>query len=128
MRLLIDSNVFLWTAFDPSQLSSRARAAVEDPDNTLVVSTITPLELALAASKGRLALGDSVEGFFRDHMDDLEAEELPFAMQHAFSTIRFSYTLRDPMDRALAGQASWEGLPMITRDRVIPTLGIQVVW
>lgn len=128
MRLLVDSNVFLWSAREPTKLSLRARAAVEDPGNELFVSVVTPWELALSVVKRLLVIDVPLRVFYAEHMEALGATELPVIGGHALATARFPYTLKDPMDRILAGQSVVEGMPIVTRDRILPTLGVDVIW
>ena len=67
--ILLDTHVVVWLAFDPSQLSKRARAAIDkaraDGDG-LAISDITLLELTTLASKGRIHLDISLESFLRE--------------------------------------------------------------
>jgi PIN domain nuclease of toxin-antitoxin system len=125
---LLDSNVFLWTAFDPRQLSPRAAMALRDPGNELVVSAVTPIELAVAIAKGRLSPGVPLARFYEEHCADLQASELPITASHALATANLPYTLKDPMDRVLAAQSMVERIPILTRDRLIAGLGVEVIW
>ena len=129
MRILIDSNVFLYSAREPRRLSRRARLALEDPDVEVFVSAVTPWELSLGVVRGHLDLGTSLTEFYRRHVEYLGAKELQVTAEHGLATERFPYeVLKDPMDRILAGQSIVEGLPLVTSDRVIPKLGIDVIW
>lgn len=129
MKLLIDTGVFLWTAFDPARLSPRARQALEDMENELVVSSVVPLELGMAVHKGRIALGEPVADFYRKRLELLgRSSELAFSVVHALRTASLPYTHRDPMDRMLAAQAIVEGIPLVTSDRQIAGLGADVIW
>jgi len=48
LKLLVDTHVFLWMAFEPQRLSSAARAALEDSGNPIVVSVVTAWEIGTA--------------------------------------------------------------------------------
>jgi PIN domain nuclease of toxin-antitoxin system len=56
MRLLLDSHAFLWFLEGSAQLSTGARAAIEDASNAKYVSHATAWEIAIKASLGKLAL------------------------------------------------------------------------
>lgn len=129
MKFLLDTNVFLWTAFEPSRLSLLARAALGDLENELVVSAVTPLELGIAVNKRRLNLNQSVGEFYSARMAALgRTTELPISLGHALASADLAYEHRDPMDRILAAQAMVEGIPVITNDVRIARLGAVVVW
>lgn len=129
MRLLIDTNVFLWTAFEPARLSRRALEALAEVSNELLVSAVTPFELGVAAAKGRIALGRPVREFYTEPVRELEgAAELAFTSEHALRAAELPYTMRDLMDRMLAAQALVGRLPLVTSDRRIAELGIEVIW
>ena len=67
--ILVDTHVVVWLAFDPSQLSRKARAAIDKAHKNgdgLAISDITLLELATLASKGRISLDISLESFLRE--------------------------------------------------------------
>jgi PIN domain nuclease of toxin-antitoxin system len=44
MRLLLDTQAFLWSAGDTKKLSKRAREAIEDPANEILVSVAVSWE------------------------------------------------------------------------------------
>jgi PIN domain nuclease of toxin-antitoxin system len=66
---LVDTHVVVWLAFDQSQLSKDARAAMDDArqkGDGLAISDITLLELATLSNKGRIRLGISLESFLHE--------------------------------------------------------------
>jgi PIN domain nuclease of toxin-antitoxin system len=46
MKLLLDTHVLLWALLEPAKLSLEWRNALEDSDNTLVVSAASAWEIA----------------------------------------------------------------------------------
>jgi PIN domain nuclease of toxin-antitoxin system len=67
--ILVDTHVVVWLAFDQSQLSGKARAAVDDAHKDgegLAIADITLLELAALACKVRIHLDISVESFLQE--------------------------------------------------------------
>jgi PIN domain nuclease of toxin-antitoxin system len=61
MRFLVDTHAILWALGEPSALSLKARKAISDPANLIVVSTASLWECAIKASIGKL---DLPEDFF----------------------------------------------------------------
>ena len=66
--ILVDAHVVVWLALDQTQLSKKARAAIDDArrNGDGLASDITVLELATLASKGRIRLNISLESFLRE--------------------------------------------------------------
>lgn len=67
--ILVDTHVVVWLALDPSRLSSKARATIDEARSSgegLAISDITLLELATLTSKGRIQLSISLESFLRE--------------------------------------------------------------
>ncbi|HJS99825.1 MAG TPA: hypothetical protein VJ756_12100 [Terriglobales bacterium] len=65
----MDTRMVVWLAFDPAQLPSIARAAIEhagQKEDGLVVSDITLLQLTNLVSKDRIRLDNSLESFFQE--------------------------------------------------------------
>lgn len=108
--ILVDTHVVAWLAFDQSQLSKNARAAIDD-GNRLAIYDITLLESTTLSSKGHIRLNISVESFLHEvearfivHLSAAEharALELPAA--------------KDPAGRIIGGATLVEGLaPLLT--------------
>jgi len=45
VKLLLDTHVLIWALADPDRLSAAARLALGDPDNEVVVSAASALEM-----------------------------------------------------------------------------------
>lgn len=129
--ILVDTHVVVWLAFDQSQLSRKARAAIDEARNSgegLAISDISLLELATLATKGRVRLDISLESFL------LEVESrfivLPISGRACARAMGLPPTYpRDPVDRIIAGTALVEGLSLITADREIGRSKVlRIIW
>ncbi len=54
MTLLLDTHALFWWLFDDPNLSERARAAITDRANTVIVSSASAWEIATKWRLGRL--------------------------------------------------------------------------
>jgi len=119
--ILVDTHVVVWLAFDQNQISSKARAAIDearDHGDGLAISDITLLELATRASKGRIHLGISLESF----LQEIEARFVVFPITGRACARAMSFPTtypKDPADRIIGATALVEGLSLITADREI---------
>lgn len=128
MRLLLDTNVFLWTGFSPAQLSSTVQRLLEDPQNELLVSVVTAWELSIRLGQLLPSQGGLVHRFWQAHLRNLVASELPVLATHALAIYRLPTIHRDPFDRMLVAQAQVEDLVLVTNDRRIAAYDIQTLW
>lgn len=67
--ILVDTHVVVWLAFDPHEISRKAKQAIEgarENGEGLAISDITLLELATLVSQGRIRLDISIESFLQE--------------------------------------------------------------
>ena len=129
--ILVDTHVVIWLAFDPGQLSRKARVAIDDARKKaagLAISDITLLELATLASKGRIHLDISLESF----LQEVESRFVVLPMSGkvcARATGLPEMYPKDPADRIIGATALVAGLPLLTADRQIRrSKAVQTVW
>jgi len=128
MRLLLDTNVFLWTAWLTGRLSPAAARALNEPTNQLLVSTATPWEIAIRLNQLIPGRGNVVHRFYQTHMRYLVAGALLITSDHALATYGLPPIHRDPFDRMLIAQAKTEGLIVVTNDERFQQYGVDVIW
>jgi PIN domain nuclease of toxin-antitoxin system len=129
--IIVDTHVVVWLAFDQSQLSRKARAAIDDARKNaegMAVSDITLLELATLARKGRIRLDISLESF----LQEIEARfvVLPITGRACACAMGLPATYpKDPADRIIGATALVEGLSLLTADREIRrSKVVQTIW
>jgi len=129
--ILLDTHVVVWLAFDPAQLSKKARAAIDGARQNgggLGISDITLLELAMLSSKGRIRLNISLESFLRE----VEARfvVLPITAQACVLALGLPAAYpKDPADRIIGATALVEGLPLLTADSEIRrSKALRTIW
>ena len=115
MKLLLDTHIFLWALSEPNQLSPKQVTAMEDPTNTVYVSSISITEIAIKASSGKLEL-------VFDPLDAAEKsgfEMLDFSAKDALILKDLPFHHRDPFDRMLITQAISRKLIFVTQDSLM---------
>ena len=128
MRLLLDTNAFLWWVTDDDSLTPAARAAISDPANECLFSAASAWEIAIKASIGKLTLSGDVQTFLPAQMAANGFEPLPISVTHAARVARLPFHHRDPFDRLLAAQALEERVAVVSADAVFRKYGVKRVW
>ena len=113
MRLLLDTNAFIWALDDLEKLAPSARNLLLDDGNELLVSMASLWEIAIKVSTGKLTSGLDWEGY----LPKMGVQLLQIDMEHAREASRLPLLHRDPFDRMLIAQAKIENLTIVTRDR-----------
>lgn len=124
MRLLLDSNAFLWAYARPEELSTASRLAIADTANDRWVSIASLWEIAIKLSIGKLSLPDDNLTAAIDH---LAVTVMPISVSHVGRAQALPFHHRDPFDRMMIAQAIEEGLMIVTRDRHFRAYGVPIL-
>ncbi|MDR2566464.1 MAG: type II toxin-antitoxin system VapC family toxin [Bifidobacteriaceae bacterium] len=122
MRLLLDTNVLLWSLEDHPRLAP-FRDAVTDGANVVFFSAMSVAEISLKSSLGKL----QVEPGYADALAAAGYRELHLTARHAEAAADLPWHHRDPFDRLLIAQALVEGLTVATADRVFEQYEVRVL-
>ena len=113
MRILLDTNVFLWTLLGSSRAES-ARELVLDSTTDVFISAASWWEIAIKIGIGKLNLDfararaqSERSGFF----------DLAVTASHAEAVTKLPVLHRDPFDRMLVAQAVSEPMKLLTGDK-----------
>ena len=128
MKVLLDTQTFLWWIASDSQLSERARTVIEDADHQLFLSAASGWEIAIKTRIGKLRLADDLHGFVSEQLRINAIQVLPIQMAHALHMATLPDHHRDPFDRMLVAQSQLEQLPILTIDPQIARYSVTVIW
>jgi PIN domain nuclease of toxin-antitoxin system len=118
MRLLLDTHILLWGAFEPARLSRAASSLIESPNNEISFSALSLWEIAIKTSRGRADFRVDA-GALRRGLFDNGYAELAVTGAHAAALAGLPPIHKDPFDRMLVAQAMIEGLTLLTADPAI---------
>lgn len=123
MRLLLDTNVFLWWQWSDRRLPAVVRQAIEDPASDILVSAATVWEISIKRKIGKLDFeGSPVAACLEAGFALLDV-----AAAHAELAGDLPRHHGDPFDRMLVAQARMEGLVLATRDRQLLLYGVPLL-
>ena len=128
MRLLLDTQSFLWLVTADSRLSAKARSAFLNPENILLVSAVTGFEIAVQSSLGKLKLAEPPREFLENRLRNNALTALPVTLAHTYRLANLPFHHKDPFDRLLIAQALEEDVPILSADSVLSEYGIERMW
>lgn len=109
-------------------MSGAARSALEDPQNDLLLSSVSAWEIAVKHALGGLPLPDPPERYVPAQRKYRGIEPLPLAEEAALYLHRLPAIHRDPFDRMLICQALVAGLTLVTPDKEIACYPVRTLW
>jgi len=115
MRLLIDTQIFIWVVLDSENLNVQARRIITDATEVFV-SSASIWEISIKAKLGKLE-GDPNE--FAEAINQSGFQELAITKHHAAKTYDLPSYHRDPFDHLLIAQAICEPLQLLTADKIL---------
>jgi len=127
MNLLIDTHALIWFLNGDSQLSEKARYAIEEAGNNKIVSIASIWEIAIKVSLKRLRFPQGFKQFLT-LIEDNGFEILPISFEHAMILSNLEFIHRDPFDRLLIAQCKSEDLTIISKDELIGQYKIPLIW
>src|SRR5438552_6740099 len=114
MTVLLDTHCLLWFLKDDPQLSTVAKAAIQDPQNRKLVSVATCWEIAIKAGLKKLTLGEPSGSYIPAALSRTGFELLPITLEHATSVESLPPHHKDPCDRLLIAQALVEAISVVS--------------
>jgi PIN domain nuclease of toxin-antitoxin system len=102
----------------------RARQAVADPGNDVLVGIGTLWELTIKRSLKKLNFPHDLETVIHDEGFAV----VGITLAHLRILEGLPHVHRDPFDRLLIAQSLAERLPIVTRDRAFAAYGASLIW
>jgi PIN domain nuclease of toxin-antitoxin system len=127
VRILLDTQVWLWMLAAPERLSEPARALVIATDNELLLSAASAWEIAIKYALGKLRLPETPGDLIPRLMTRTGITPLPIHHRHALHVASLPARHRDPFDRLLIAQAQIERLPILTADRSFALYDVELL-
>lgn len=128
LGFLIDTHVLLWWFFNDPKVSRTAYKIIEDPENTILVSSASGWEIATKYRLGKLPYaGEAIERL-PELIRRSRMTELPISLIHAIKAGSLPGPHKDPFDRMLTAQGQLEGVPIITSDAAFGDYDVVTIW
>lgn len=121
MRLLLDTHALLWWLNDDDKLGDHVRSLILDPENDVLVSTVSLWEITVKLRIGKL------DADIDEILEILPAQgfgRLQITDAHLLTLRGLPVHHRDPFDHLLMAQAIAEGALFVSQDQHVRLYGI----
>ena len=115
MKYIIDTHTFLWFNEVNSEITSKAKAIIENLENEIYISVTSLWEISIKVNLGILIIKNEFESI----LDDLNEEGiniLPINFSHICINNKLPFYHKDPFDRMIISQAISENISIISKD------------
>ena len=127
MRILLDTQCWLWMLSAPERLSNSSRRLMVDRANRLYLSAASAWEISIKYGLGKLRLPGRPSEVIPDLMSETAVDGLPVLHSHALRVADLPAHHRDPFDRVLVAQAQLEDLPILTADPQLEPYDVEIL-
>ncbi len=128
MNLLLDTQILLWMDSDRARLSGAATNACSDSRNTLWLSAASVWEMQIKITLGKLRLRRTLTETIASHQEANGLQILPVRLEHALALEDLPLHHKDPFDRLLISQATFENWEIISSDAEFRKYPVRVIW
>lgn len=127
MKLLLDTQCWLWWFAQPDHLNEAAIAAISDETNELWLSVASVWEIGIKVALGKLPLPEPLDSYLPSRMAQLGGS-LDIRAAHALQAASLPLYHRDPFDRMLIAQAQIEQMIVVTSDFQFKLYEVPLLW
>jgi PIN domain nuclease of toxin-antitoxin system len=128
VKLLLDTNVFIWLNDAPHRVRESVMSIIANPDNDLCLSLASIWEMQIKIQLGKLELSDALPDILRTQQVDNNLQVLIINLNHIWALENLPYHHRDPFDRLLIAQAQTEGMTLVSADGVFDSYDVDLLW
>ncbi|MEH2160286.1 MAG: type II toxin-antitoxin system VapC family toxin [Nostoc sp.] len=128
MKLLLDTQCWLWWFAQPERLNEQAIAHIADENNELWLSVASIWEIGIKVAIGKLPLPDPLDSYISSRMAQLGMRSLEITASHALQAAALPLHHRDPFDRMLIAQAQIQEMTLVSADSMFNKYDISLLW
>lgn len=128
MKILIDTQAFLWLSMDAPELSKKAKKIFLDEKNELYFSLASIWEISIKTSIGKLSFEKSFENIILQQLQENSIQQLPITFRHVTKVVNIPFHHRDPFDRLLISQAIEDKLSILSSDTLFDKYDVHRLW
>lgn len=127
MRVLLDTQVFLWLHVEPERVGAEALELLEDATTQRLVSAVVGWEIAIKHDLGRIELPAPPAQWVPDKLEAGAMKPVAVEMSHALAVRALPLHHRDPFDRLLIAQARLLDVALLSADPIFARYDVPLI-
>ena len=127
MRILLDTQCWLWWIASPERLSAKAEELLRDGANEIFFSSASAWEITIKYAIGKLALPEAPQEFVPKRLARDRIHDLAVTTPHALQVAALPPHHRDPFDRLLVAQSVLEGIPLMSANPRLRDYDVELI-
>lgn len=127
MKILLDTNIFLWMFLTPSRITPNVEMLLKNPADELFFSSASSWEIVVKYGIGKLKLPDMPEIYIPDRMKRAKLKSIEITHEHALEINKLPLIHEDPFDRILIAQANVEALTLLSSDKIFSQYAVKLI-
>ena len=128
MRILLDTQIFLWALAEPKRLGENTKSLLQSRENQLYFSAASSWEISIKAGLGKLPLPEPPDKYVSSRMTNLKISPLDITHYHTFIVYQLPLHHRDPFDRILIATAIAENIYLMSADEQFRRYDVNLIW
>jgi len=128
--IVLDTCAIVWDALDESQLTPKAKNAIECHESELVICDISIWEIAMLIKRKRLVVDFPASGFISLLLQSRNFDIQDITPEIAELSVNFGSQINnDPADRLIAATSVLRNAPIITADQNLrDATVVETIW
>jgi len=127
VKILLDTQAWLWMIGPHDRLSESARAVLKDAQNELYLSTAAVWEIGIKHAAGKLKFTGPLNVHIPMHIRRSGVRPLPPTVEHVLRAAALPMQHRDPFDRMMVAQAQEDELALLTTDARLGAYEVEII-
>jgi PIN domain nuclease of toxin-antitoxin system len=127
MRILLDTQAFIWFVENDKQLPTKIKNDLENSDNSIIISIASLWEMTIKMTLDKLHLSCDIEEMIEKVYNN-GFEILPILPNHIIKLSTLEYIHRDPFDRIIISQGLKENILIVSSDKIFDNYGVKRRW
>jgi PIN domain nuclease of toxin-antitoxin system len=127
MKILLDTQAFIWFVENDKQLPTKIKEYLEDSNNNIAISIASLWEMVIKMTLDKLQLNCDIEEMI-EKLYENGFDILPILPKHIIKLSTLDYIHRDPFDRIIISQGLTENILIVSSDKIFDEYGVTRKW